>query len=1074
MKLHDITRNKPAEEALRRYAERLQVLHQIDQAILAAQSPEAIVQTALTHIRRLVPCQRVGVLLFDFAANELLFLAVDADSETMLKPGLRTSLEPFRELIDQFRQNKSFVDIETLLPDEIVQLLRADNAHSGICLPLMAQEILIGAVMLWTINRDAYWADYIDIAREVADQLAIAIQQARLREETERRVKELAGLHEIAQAFGALTDVQETFGLLAERLAHLVGAEMCMVFLLDPTGNEMRAQAPGYGIGDKTLETFHYPLKAARKIWDFRFKGPFMINSADEIPSMFTAALKPALLKSILIVPMWVKGRIIGQVTLCNKPAGFKEDDARLLQVFANQAGVVIQNARLFEAEAQRRQEAEALRDTAAALNASLNLDEVLDRILANIERVVPHDAANIMLIEAGVARIVRSRGYAEHGLEEQIQALRLPIATISDRRYMVETGQPLVVPDTQANPDWILTWVRSHASAPIRLKAEVIGFLNLDSSRPDFFTPTHAERLQAFADQAAVALQNAWFYTQTEQQAKRLQILHEIDQAILAAQPPQVTVQAALRRLRQLIPCHRVSVMLFDFEADQASLFAVETDQRLPPNVVDGIPLNDITMLKELEAGRHVMVEDLAALRSRTPLQEQRLVEEGIHSYVNLPLLPQGRLIGLLNLAKIEPGPWSAQQLEIAREIGNQLAIAIQQARLQEQIEHYTQELERRVADRTRELSALYEVTALAGEGLDLRPTLERSLELALTAMQAQSGAAHLLDETGKSFKLVIHRGLPADIAAFVEHLSPDNHLLAWIINHNEPVIISDVATDPRIVEMPRPNLPAYGAYVGHPIQTRGQILGIVSAARKRGAPQFDREEVALLTSISDHIGIVVESARLRQRAEQAAIAEERARLARDLHDSVTQLLYSVNLFAATGREAVRLGDTAQVNKCLDELAEIAQQALKEMRLLVYELRPPVLEHDGLINALQQRLDVVERRAGVKAELVTDELPDLPGPVEVALYHIIQESLNNVLKHAHATSVTIQIKAENRRLEVEVADNGVGFDLKAINGRGGLGLVSMRERAGALGGVLTILSKPDEGTIVKIGLELK
>jgi GAF domain-containing protein len=977
-------------------------------------------------------------------------------------------------LIDQFQRNKAFVDIETLLPYEIVQLLRADRAHSGICLPMMAQENLIGAVMLWTINRDAYWADYIDIAREVADQVAIAIQQARLREETQRRVEELAGLHEIAQAFGALTDVQETFGLLAERLAHLVGAEMCAVFLLDPASNEMQAQAPGYGVGNEALGTFRYSVQAARQIWDFRKQGPYIINSSGEIPILFTTSFKPADLKSMLAVPMWVKGRIIGQITLCNKPAGFKEDDARLLQVFANQAAVVIQNARLYEAEAQRRQEAEALRDTAAALNASLNLDEVLDRILANVERVVPHDAANIMLIEAGVARIVRSRGYAEYGLEEQIQALRLPIASTPDRRYMVETGQPLIVSETQANSNWIITWTRSHVSAPIRLKAEVVGFLNLDSSRPGFFTPIHAERLQAFADQAAVALQNAWFYRQTEQQAKRLQILHGIDQAILAAQPPQVTAQAALRQLRQLVPCEWVSVMLFDFEAERASLFAVEVDSSSPPDLADEISLEAIPMLKELEEGQHVVVENLATTRSRTPLQEQRLVEEGIHSYVNLPLLPQGRLIGLLNLARIEPGPWSAQQLEIAREIGNQLAIAIQQGRLQEQVEHYTQELERRVTDRTRELSALYEITALAGEGLELRPTLERSLELALTAMQAQAGAAHLLDETEERFKLVIHRGLTTDIAAVVERLSPDNHILSWIINHNEPVIVSDLASDPRVVELPRLNLPAYGALVGHPIRTRGQTLGVVSVVRKSGLPPFDREEVALLTSICDHIGIVVESARLRQRAEQAAIAEERARLARDLHDSVTQLLYSVNLFAATGREAVRLGDMAQVNNCLGELAEIAQQALKEMRLLVYELRPPVLKHDGLISALQQRLDIVERRAGVKAELVTDELPDLPEPVEVALYHIIQESLNNVLKHAHATSVTVRIKAEDRRLEVEVADNGLGFDLDAINGRGGLGLVSMRERIGALGGDLAILSKRGEGTRVKVGLELK
>jgi signal transduction histidine kinase len=223
------------------------------------------------------------------------------------------------------------------------------------------------------------------------------------------------------------------------------------------------------------------------------------------------------------------------------------------------------------------------------------------------------------------------------------------------------------------------------------------------------------------------------------------------------------------------------------------------------------------------------------------------------------------------------------------------------------------------------------------------------------------------------------------------------------------------------------------------------------------------------LLTSIADHIGVVVESARLRRQAEQTAVMEERARLARDLHDSVTQLLYSVNLFATVGREAYRQNDLIQVNNCLAELAEIAQQALKEMRLLVYELRPSALEHDGLVGALQQRLEAVEGRAGVKTHLTADDMLDLPGPVEAGLYHIAQEALNNALKHARASTITVQLRMENDRLELKVADNGVGFELETVNGRGGLGLVSMRERTDQLGGSLSVLSRPGQGTTVQV-----
>jgi signal transduction histidine kinase len=182
---------------------------------------------------------------------------------------------------------------------------------------------------------------------------------------------------------------------------------------------------------------------------------------------------------------------------------------------------------------------------------------------------------------------------------------------------------------------------------------------------------------------------------------------------------------------------------------------------------------------------------------------------------------------------------------------------------------------------------------------------------------------------------------------------------------------------------------------------------------------------------------------------------------------------LYSLNLFAGVGREAFTLGDMAQVQSCLVELGQIAQQALKEMRLLVYELRPLAITQEGLVGVLRQRLDAVERRTGVQAQLQGEARLDLPRQVEEALYHIAQEALNNALKHAAATAVTVSIEASDGRIELKVVDNGAGFDPQAAAGKGGLGLTGMRERVEKMGGVLTILSVPGEGTTVKVELEV-
>jgi signal transduction histidine kinase len=206
-----------------------------------------------------------------------------------------------------------------------------------------------------------------------------------------------------------------------------------------------------------------------------------------------------------------------------------------------------------------------------------------------------------------------------------------------------------------------------------------------------------------------------------------------------------------------------------------------------------------------------------------------------------------------------------------------------------------------------------------------------------------------------------------------------------------------------------------------------------------------------------------------LASNAEELAKIKERNRLARELHDSVTQSMYSLTLLAAGWRRLAAKGELASPEDSFAEIEEVAQQALKEMRLLIYELRPLALESEGLQGALHHRLSAVEKRAGVEARLITDDIINLPEAVEEALYAIAIEALNNALKHAAATSVTVKLHASDSRILMEVIDNGHGFDpLQAKESRG-MGLKSIRERVDHLNGKLDIISKPDAGTNVKV-----
>jgi len=224
------------------------------------------------------------------------------------------------------------------------------------------------------------------------------------------------------------------------------------------------------------------------------------------------------------------------------------------------------------------------------------------------------------------------------------------------------------------------------------------------------------------------------------------------------------------------------------------------------------------------------------------------------------------------------------------------------------------------------------------------------------------------------------------------------------------------------------------------------------------------------LLEAIAKQLGIAIENARLREYAAAAVLWEERQRLARDLHDSVTQILYSQTLFADAATKSLDVGQTERVYHYLDRLAEGARRALREMRLMIYRLRPSMLEQEGLLGALRRRLELVEERASVQTELIYEVLPSaLPAEIEQTLYHIAEEALNNALKHADATEVQVVLtyigNATGKHIVLRVVDNGCGFDRDQVSA--GLGLQSLHERAESLAGTLTVTSQPGKGTRV-------
>jgi signal transduction histidine kinase len=231
-------------------------------------------------------------------------------------------------------------------------------------------------------------------------------------------------------------------------------------------------------------------------------------------------------------------------------------------------------------------------------------------------------------------------------------------------------------------------------------------------------------------------------------------------------------------------------------------------------------------------------------------------------------------------------------------------------------------------------------------------------------------------------------------------------------------------------------------------------------------------REEFNLLYIFSTDIAQIMENARLIDQAKLSVAEAERNRIARELHDSVAQALFAVSLYADAIRMALQANKPQGITSNLEELIQSARDAMADMRLLIFQLRPPILDEDGLVAAMQSRLESVEARAGFKTHFHAEGESDLSADQETELYWIAQEILNNVIKHAHAKAVQIELIGGADSVRMAIEDDGVGFDPELAEQSGGFGLRNIRERAEKIGAKSTISSEPGQGTKITIEID--
>jgi signal transduction histidine kinase len=369
---------------------------------------------------------------------------------------------------------------------------------------------------------------------------------------------------------------------------------------------------------------------------------------------------------------------------------------------------------------------------------------------------------------------------------------------------------------------------------------------------------------------------------------------------------------------------------------------------------------------------------------------------------------------------------------------------------------------------ERSRGLEALSDALLSVTAERSVQLILQKLVHAARALVGARYAALGVPDGEG-GFAQFITSGMSEKLIAAMGPLPRTHGLLGLMLESEEPYRTPDIHTHPRFEGWwPRAH-PDMRSFLGVPIVARTGVIGAFYLTEKEGAPDFDEADEGLIVMLAAHAAITIENARLYERSRELSIVEERNRLARELHDSVSQKLFGLVLSAESAGTLVE-SDPAQARAELERLGALAQEAQEELRSVVFELRPAALESEGLAEALRKHVGVLRRVYSREIGLELAGTPRRSPELDRDVFRIAQEALQNAIRHADAGEVWLRLAATDGRLELVVADDGAGFDPADARIRSRrLGLTSMEERAEAVGGTLTIESKPGAGTTVRL-----
>ncbi|MBN1135087.1 MAG: GAF domain-containing protein [Anaerolineae bacterium] len=838
-----------AEARRRREAEKLQTA---TQALSATLDLNQVLESILEELQDVVPYDSASVQQLRDGSLEIIGGHGFANSEQLL--GMRFDLvagdNPNREVMLK-RAPVIIDDAPTIYQGFQSEPHVQTPIRSWLGVPLLFGDRLIGMIALDKREPSFYTQEHARLAMAFAAQAAIAIENARLFSAERQSRLELRSLQDTVAALSAELHLDTLLERIVNEAARAFQAEAVSLMLWDKTSSNMVVSA-GFGLTADYAQQQRIPRERLTAMIppDGRPR-PIYTEDLAETPYGDRELIVREGLRSALSVPLY-QTQLSGILNIYSKGRirTFSPAQIDLAETFAAQATVAIKNARLYQAEREQRALAEAMRQATAAISSSLDLDQVLDDILEQLNNVIPGDAVSVMLIDGEYARMVRTRGYERLGTASSFSSFALRITNTSTFRVMQQTGAPLLIPNTADYPGWVqmpeTPWLGSYAGAPIYVGGQVIGFLNADSSTPDFFTQADCDRLQAFAAQAAVAIQNAQLYQELSHHLEEVQLLNK---AALAASSTLDFDEVIRRTLAALLkmPCfERANVLLLDSDTGELWLhpalahsdhFPQRADFRIPPGMgISG---------RVVQTGKPWRVDDVRQVPTYVAGYPDTLSE------IAVPLRAGDRFIGVLDAQSTRLNAFTEEDERLLVTLGGQLSTVIDNARLYGE-----------ARQRVRELTALSQVSQALNEARDLKAVLDIVLEEAFELMGSQEGSIILISPPGGNrLRMVAERSLGSEVVDAFNNRPVYTHEGTYrrALATGQIVEVPDTSADPDFLQ----DVGSRAKSITNvPLITEHRAIGLIAVD---GLPKDDATR-RLLMALADMAAAAIDKERLHQ----------------------------------------------------------------------------------------------------------------------------------------------------------------------------------------------------------------